>query len=270
MSVQSTLLGTYKVRGEDKIVVACKDFTKPGVVLQDFASLRNQVVDSPRQGKGTELNSILSSIEEQIVFDSEKLKEFFWNTFIIDALIGNWDRHNGNWGLLYDTVNDTHEIAPIYDCGSALYPQMDVELMKRVLVDKSEMDLRIYERPLSAILDNGKKIKYFDFISSLQHQGCNEALLRMAPKISMEKICKLVDETPFISDLQKTFYKQILSVRKERIIDYPLSLLKSKERNSQINISSTRKCDDLIADAKKRAGVMESSYKKVKEPEPEI
>ena len=142
--------------------------------------------------------------------------------------------------------------------------------MKRVLVDKSEMDLRIYERPLSAILENGKKIKYFDFISSLQHQGCNEALLRMAPKISMEKICKLVDETPFISDLQKTFYKQILSVRKDRIIDYPLSLLKNQERNLYTNVSSTRKCDDLIADAQERSGVKKPSHMKAKEPEPEL
>lgn len=269
MSVQSTLLGTYKVRGEDKIVVACKDFTRPGVVLQDFASLKNQVVDSPRQGKGTELSSILASINEQTVFDSEELTDFFWNTFIIDALIGNWDRHNGNWGLLYDTVNDTHEIAPIYDCGSALYPQMDAELMKQVLIDKSEMELRIYERPLSAILENGKKIKYFDFISSLRYDGCNEALIRLAPKISMEKISKIVDDTPFISDLQKIFYKQILSERKERIIDYPLSLLKSRESNLHTNAYS-RKCDGLIANAKARTVESHSAGKTpIKENHPE-
>ena len=38
--VQKTLLGTYKVKGKEKIVVACKDFTSPGIVLQDFASLK--------------------------------------------------------------------------------------------------------------------------------------------------------------------------------------------------------------------------------------
>lgn len=48
IDVQPTLLGTYKVNGKDKVVVACKDFTRPGVVLQDFASLKNQVIDTQR------------------------------------------------------------------------------------------------------------------------------------------------------------------------------------------------------------------------------
>ena len=52
--VQKTLLGTYR----EKIVVACKDFTEPGVVLQDFASLKNQMIDSERSGYGTELEDI--------------------------------------------------------------------------------------------------------------------------------------------------------------------------------------------------------------------
>ena len=38
--VQEVMLGTYIINGKEKIVVACKDFTEPGVVLQDFASLK--------------------------------------------------------------------------------------------------------------------------------------------------------------------------------------------------------------------------------------
>ena len=38
MKAQDTLLGTFKLDGEEKIVVACKDFTQNNVVLQDFAS----------------------------------------------------------------------------------------------------------------------------------------------------------------------------------------------------------------------------------------
>ena len=53
--VQKTLLGTYTVKGKKKIVVACKDFTSPGIVLQDFASLKNQMIDSERNGYGTDL-----------------------------------------------------------------------------------------------------------------------------------------------------------------------------------------------------------------------
>ena len=42
---QDTILGIYRKNGEEKVVVACKDFTSPGVVLQDFASLQNSVID---------------------------------------------------------------------------------------------------------------------------------------------------------------------------------------------------------------------------------
>ena len=116
--VQETLLGTYTYQGKEKIVVACKDFTSPGVVLQDFASMKNQVIDSERNGYGTELDDILFSIHEQPAIDPKELEERFWDMFIVDALIGNWDRHNGNWGVLYDTVRDMVALAPVFDCGS--------------------------------------------------------------------------------------------------------------------------------------------------------
>ena len=44
--VQKTLMGIYTVKGKQKIVVACGDFTEPGVSLQDFASLKNRMIDS--------------------------------------------------------------------------------------------------------------------------------------------------------------------------------------------------------------------------------
>lgn len=55
--VQKTMLGTYQVKGKEKIVAACGDFTEPGVILQDFASLKNQMIDSERSGYGTELSA---------------------------------------------------------------------------------------------------------------------------------------------------------------------------------------------------------------------
>lgn len=127
--VQETLLGTYSKNGREKIVVACKDFTSPGIVIQDFASLKNTIIDSEHNGYGTELSDILNAIREQQVMDPVEL------------------------------------------------------------------------------------------------EGCNEALRRIVPRIHMEQIEKLVNETPFITDLQKQFYKTMLWERKTRILDYSLQLL---------------------------------------------
>lgn len=227
--VQETLLGTFSKNGKEKIVVACKDFTAPGIVIQDFASLKNTIIDSEHNGYGTELSDILNAIREQQALDSEELEKWFWDMFIVDALIGNWDRHNGNWGFLYDTVRDEMKLAPVYDCGSCLYPQADEAIMKATLDDPAEKNLRIFEIPLSGIKLNGKKINYFDVISSLELEGCNEALHRIVPRIPMEQIEKLVDETPFITDLQKQFYKTMLRERKIRILDYSLQMLQVRD-----------------------------------------
>ncbi len=228
--VQETLLGTYTVKGKEKIVVACKDFTKPGITIQDFASLKNQIIDSERNGYGTELNDILHTFDEQTAVDKVAVTERFWDMFIVDAFIGNWDRHNGNWGFLYDAVTDKMELAPVYDCGSSLYPQADEGIIEGILSDESELNFRIYEIPTSAIMVNGKKIKYFDFISSLQNEDCNRALKRIVPKIDMNEIKRIVEETPFITDLQKRFYLTMLEKRKERILDFSLEKLMKKEK----------------------------------------
>lgn len=228
--VQETLLGTYRLNGKEKIVVACRDFTGNGLVLQDFTSMKNTVLDSDSNGTGTELQDILDAIEQQTMIDPAVLSQFFWDMFIVDALIGNWDRHNGNWGFLYNPVTDEVQIAPVFDCGSCLFPQADETIMRSVLEDPAERELRIFERPLSAIRQNGQKINYFEFISALKQPDCNAALKLIAPRIQTSALRALVDQTPFLTDLQREFYFTMLSERKERILDFSLQKLQKRER----------------------------------------
>lgn len=236
--VQETILGTYSINGKEKIVVACGDFTRPGLVLQDFASLKNQIIDSERMGYGTELDEIIQTINEQSIIDPSLLLERFWDMFIIDALIGNWDRHNGNWGFLYNTVTDRLELAPVYDCGSSLYPQADNSIMHSVITNENELKARVYEVPTSAIVVNKKRINYFNFISSLKNEECNKALVRIVPRINMTAINEIIDSMPFITELQRNFYKITIAARKELILDYSLKKMNSTKQvdNSLSNL----------------------------------
>lgn len=229
--VQKTLLGTYTKNGKEKVVVACKDFTSTGIVLQDFASLKNTIIDSEHNGYGTELSDIMCTIEEQTAVNPYELKEWFWNIFIVDALIGNWDRHNGNWGFLYNTETDKMEIAPVYDCGSCLFPQADDIIMQDTLDSQEERNLRIYQIPLSGIKINGTKINYYDFIYSLENKDCNRALMRIHSKIDLAKIDQIIDDTHYINALQKRFYKTMLKERKEKILDVSAEKLRKRERS---------------------------------------
>ncbi|MCR4661887.1 MAG: HipA domain-containing protein [Clostridia bacterium] len=215
IDAQETVLGTFKYNNVERISVACKDFEKDGYVLKDFASVKNQIIDSNSNGYGTELSDILETIQKQQLIDQVVLSNHFWNMFVIDALIGNWDRHNGNWGLLYNQETDDIKLAPIYDCGSCLFPQIDSELIEKCLKDKTEMNIRIFDIPTSAIFLKGKRINYNKFIKSHEYEECDKAINRIKERIDFDKINSLIDEVDCISDKHKMFLKTIIKRRYE-------------------------------------------------------
>ena len=47
-----------------------------------------------------------------------------------------------------------------------------------------------------------------------------ETLEMIMPRINMQKINHIIERTPFITDLQKQFYRTMLAKRKEKILDY--------------------------------------------------
>lgn len=232
--VQDTLLGNYvDSRGKSKLVVACRDFTEGGKTLMEFAHLKNTCIDSEQNGYGKELSSILEAIDEQSLYPADELRTFFWDMFIADALLGNFDRHNGNWGLLVDEEKQSVEIAPVYDCGSCLYPQLDLDRMQSVLQSEEEIDQRIYVFLSSSVEENGVKIRYFDFISSLRYPECNAALKRITARIDLAAIQAFLDNVPELLPIQREFYLTMLSERKEKILDYSLKLLLRQEQQQK-------------------------------------
>lgn len=213
IETQETILGTFDYNNKKRIAVACKDFEKEGYVLQDFASVKNQIIDSNSNGYGTELEDILETIEKQQLVDPIKLSNYFWNMFVVDGLIGNWDRHNGNWGFLYNQETDDIKMAPVFDCGSCLYPQIDDTTIEKCLNDKNEFNARVYDFPTSAVLKNGKRINYYSFIKSHEYKECDKAIDRIKERVDIQKINEIIDELTVITEQHKTFLKKIIKAR---------------------------------------------------------
>lgn len=213
---QETRLGTH-LNGRRKVVCACRDFAPPGVRLYDFCSVKNTVIDSETGGHGTELSDVLTTIDLQQFVDPVVVRRRFWDMFVIDALLGNFDRHNGNWGFLVDERTGASEVAPVFDCGSCLLPQADERIMARMLADEDELNARIYTFPGSMLKVGGRKINYRDFIAARTEPGLVEALERLLPRIRDLDVAGLIDETPYLSDLQRTFLKTYLAARRDRI-----------------------------------------------------
>ena len=228
---QNTILGIYKQEnGIIKNVCACEDFTGKGWRLVEFQNLKNSFPETPSSsnGRNTALAEILEVINNHTdIYDKITLKEHFWNMFIVDALIGNFDRHNGNWGILVNDEKQEIKMAPIYDCGSCLCSQLTDEQMESILRSKSELNTRIYNRPTSTITENDKRINYYEFISSLKNKDCNDALKRMIDKIDTIKIEKEIDNMPIISKIRRDFYKVLLRGRYEVILKQSYNKLKT-------------------------------------------
>ena len=212
--VQNTILGTYVYNGKEKIVCACEDFTDGNHILYEFENLALSV--NPDKKIEEELSDIMGVIEEienltkLNIIVQDNIKEKFWDMFIIDSLIGNTDRHNGNWGFLVNARSSKAEFSPIYDCGSCLNSKLaDEEIDEFNDVEIKNLAINCH----SCIKENGEKINYMPYIKSLKNEDCNNALLRNFTKISLEKINEFINNISCISISRKEFYKKIISIR---------------------------------------------------------
>lgn len=208
---QNTVLGKYNYNGKEKIVCGCEDFTDDNFDLYEFESLA--LSTNPDKKIETEISDIMEVLEEsKNLIDFEKTKEIFWNMFVVDSLIGNTDRHNGNWGFLLNKSTGKVEFAPIYDCGSCLNPILeDSELEKISKVELKNLAINCY----SCLKENGKKINYFNYINKMENEELNKAILRIFKNINIDKIFNFIDNIEYISKIRKDFYKSIIEERYE-------------------------------------------------------
>lgn len=211
---QNTVLGTYVYNGKEKIVCACEDFTDENHVLYEFESL--VLSANPDKKIETELSDIMEVIEEikdltQIkLIIHDDIKNKFWDMFIIDSLIGNTNRHNGNFGLLVNVRSNEANFSPIYDCGSCLNPMLEDSEMEKL----NEVEFKnLAGNCCSCIKENGKKINYMIYIKSMRNEECNKAIKRVFGKIDIEKINHFIDEITCMSFTRREFYKKVIYLR---------------------------------------------------------
>lgn len=205
---QNTILGIYKYNEIEKIVCACEDFTDSNKTLYEFENLA--LSTNPDKKIETELSDILNVLDENKIINSAKIKEKFWNMFIIDALIGNTDRHNGNWGFLVDNQTKEVEFAPIYDCGSCLNPMIDDNKIEKLKENEiKNLAINCY----SCLKENGKKINYMTYIKDAINEECNKAIIRVFKDINIVKINNFISEVSCMSNVRKEFYKKLINIR---------------------------------------------------------
>lgn len=199
-------------------VVACKDFNVSGKQFVPFNDVGESTLDQDKETYQYDYEDIMQMLRDNSKLTNvEETISAFWEVYIVDALLGNFDRHGSNWGFVKE--NNRYSMAPVFDNGSSLFPALvDEDEMKHIMESDEETNKRIYKFPTSQVKLRGKKSSYYEVIHSLEFPECNEALISVYNRINMDKIKELIEETPLISETQKLFYLHMLSERYQKII----------------------------------------------------
>ena len=216
MHVQNTHLGTYKGRN----VVLLRDFVKENQKFVPFNDVGDSSLENDRNTYQYTYTDIMQMLEEntKLTQVAETISQF-WHIYVIDALLGNFDRHGANWGFIKE--NDRYTLAPVFDNGSCLFPRIHSdEACLAILENPEEIDKRVYVFPTSQIKLGNRKSSYFDVISSLQYPECNKALQSIVGKTDLIQIDAFIDTIGEISEIQKRFYKTMIRKRFEKILWY--------------------------------------------------
>lgn len=80
----------------------------------------------------------------KILASYQAMEDDMWIKFrqmlIFDCLIGNNDRHDENWGILYASTISKLKLAPIYDNASCLTAGETEEAVVRLWSDKNKLE----------------------------------------------------------------------------------------------------------------------------------
>ena len=209
---------TYLGYRSGEEVVACKDFNVEGKQFVPFNDVGESTLDQDKENYQYDYEDIMQMLRDNSkITDVQETISMFWQIYIMDALLGNFDRHGANWGFIKE--NNSYKLAPVFDNGSCQFPNLvDEAEMIEIMESEEETNKRIYKFPTSQVKLNGKKSSYFEVINSLQFEECNAALRHVIMQLDMVKVEQLLDETPLITDVQRVFYKHMIIARYNKIL----------------------------------------------------
>lgn len=217
---QNTFLATCidPMSKKEKIVVACEIFGETGGArLIEFSKVLLNDTDS-NQKRAVTIEAVMDVLDdERLISNRDSIKQYFWNMFVVDALIGNSDRHFDNWGLLESDAGEFSP-APVYDCGSSLSP-LKSDAQKEGLL-KNDSEFKQQEYNLNSVYRmNGKRILYHEIFRE-PPPHLRAAILRIVPRIQERaaEIDAFIDETEGLSDIAKEYMKKSIALRKEQIL----------------------------------------------------
>lgn len=250
--VHRTLLGFRN----GHIVVACKDLCDNEHRLIEFRQLKNtynktlnEKLDTSMTSTGSDHFVVLNEIMLHLKYNPSLnnltgLNDRFWDCVVIDGLINNNDRNNGNWGILRGTDGDC--LAPIYDNGASFSPNVP----ESKIIDKYDNPDSLLQSACSGITAysiDGERNALFKEIINLDIPELKLAIKRNVPLIknNLLRINAMFDDIPeffeghaIISKERKSVYKNELALRMDNILipEYE-KIMQNKQINKALSVN---------------------------------
>lgn len=229
LPVHETALGIC----EGKLVCACKDFTYPDLRLYEFHDVKNSISDEdpgyegrPSDGSNLYLSDVLAAVQGlSSPYSSLPCLDRFWDMFVMDGLIGNADRNNGNWGFLFRGL-ELVGLAPVYDNGNAFFNKRRDSTMAQRAQDDALLEQDAVGASLSCYKDQaGHRISPMRYISDGVDAGCMKACARLLERLDLGEVDELIDSLPeravgleIMPAEVKEFHKQVLRRRRDEVV----------------------------------------------------
>ena len=252
------------------VVVACKDFCDNEHRLIEFRQLKNtynkilnEKLNTSLSPTGsdhfTNLNEIMIHFKyNPALQEINGLEERFWECLIIDGLINNNDRNNGNWGILRGPDGDS--LAPIYDNGGSFSPNVPEKKIIKKLNVPELLRQSVHDGITAYSLDGEKNARFRDIIV-LDIPELKKAIKKVVPLIKehLPEIYKMIDEIPetfeehnILSKERKLVYKEELTLRLEMLLIPQYEKIIENEQNN--NIPEKTEMPDQTENSRNKGG----------------
>lgn len=224
ISCHEVTLGVYN----GVLVNLIKDFTcESNMTLHSFKDTKQSSEDTELTDKEYTYEDVLYLIDKHLKMTDEakvEAKQHFWDMFICDALIGNRDRHWGNWGYLKSVSKEGNYVfAPLYDNGAGLYPGISkvIDAYADSATRKQFLHDRVFVFPASLFKirkpDRAYRSNYAEMFQDVSVSRIfEERVNRFRHNTSYEKVFNtmqhLASEIP-LEPAYRRFYTEVVTLR---------------------------------------------------------
>lgn len=141
---------TFLAQYNDKDVVVCEDFTSKCGPLFTLKSINSSSIDTDDDRHEYFYEDVIYELERINNVDIRSVKHGFMYMYLMDLILGNSDRHKGNWGMC--KKNGVYTFSPIFDNGACLFPRNH-----NFTVTEDWMRERVFVFPNSKLMFNSEK-----------------------------------------------------------------------------------------------------------------